>query len=297
MGKTTVLLLIFFIFFPKTVAFASDIVINEFLVDPSSSQWVELYNKGNSTFDISGWFIDDNGGTQKFTVPNGTTINAGEFKVFESSLFNLNVSSGDIIKLLNGSTVEDSYSYSSGPGENKSYGRQTDGIGEWAVFSTPTKGSSNNSSVPVPTPTLTPTVVPTLTNTPTPTSTPKPTPTPKPPTSIPKISPTIFNTSTIVSNPTDVLVSSKNKSDELNEEESISLPPDVLGENIGSKTAEALSLKNDSTPSPQTTIAKNVKEEDNIFPKIIIAAGVIFLSACAILVFRSFKKERKKEET
>ena len=41
---------------------AADVVINEFLVDPDSSQWVELYNKGASPIDIGSWFIDDNGG-------------------------------------------------------------------------------------------------------------------------------------------------------------------------------------------------------------------------------------------
>ena len=166
---------LFFFLFPQKV-FAGDVVINEFLVDPDVSQWVELYNKGTAPIDISGWFIDDSGGTQKYTIEQNTIIGQGEFKVFESGLFNLNRTTPDTIRLLNGSTIEDSYSYDTGPGPNNTYGRQTDGIGSFVVFTSPTKESSNNTSSPAPTatPTSTPTPSPTSTPTPAPTSTPKP---------------------------------------------------------------------------------------------------------------------------
>lgn len=156
--------------------FAGDIVINEFQVDPDASQWVELYNKGSTSIDISGWAIDDDGSaSQKFTIPTGTTLTPYEFKVFESSLFNLNRTSSDTIKLFQGSVVEDSYSYTSGPGPNASFGRDNDGAGSWVTFSTPSKGLSNVSSVPAPTVILTPKDVPTATKVPTPTKAPTPT--------------------------------------------------------------------------------------------------------------------------
>lgn len=133
--------------------------MNEFFVD-ASIQWVELYNKGQTAIDISGWLIDDNGGTQKFTIPSNTLINASEFKVFDSGLFNFNKTTPDEARLINGSIAEDSYSYSTGPGTNKSYGRSVDGSGSWVVFEISTKGSTNNTStstsIPTPTPTSTP---------------------------------------------------------------------------------------------------------------------------------------------
>jgi hypothetical protein len=173
-------LLIIFLFVFKSPALAGDVVINEFLVNPDASQWVELYNIGASTVDIGGWFIDDDGGTQKFTIPAGTTIAPLEFKVFESGNFNLDWASGDTIKLLNGSSIEDSYTYDTGTEANKSYGRSSDGAGSWAIFDSPTKEASNNTSSSAPTPTPTPIPSPTNTPTATPTSIPKPsTPEPK----------------------------------------------------------------------------------------------------------------------
>lgn len=164
------LFFLLFLFFPQKT-FAGDVVINEFLLDPDVSQWVELYNKGTAPIDVSGWFIDDSGGTQKYTIEQNTVIGQGEFKVFESTLFNLNRVTPDTVKLLNGSSLQDSYSYETGPGENNTYGRQTDGIGSFVVFTSPTKGSANNSSSPLSTPTPTPTPTPSPTNTPQPAST------------------------------------------------------------------------------------------------------------------------------
>src|SRR3989344_7505144 len=161
--------LYFFILLPQKVL-AGDVVINEFLVDPDSSQWVELYNKGTTPIDIGSWFIDDNGGSQKFTIPGGTLINPSEYKFFESFFLNLNRTTADTVQLLNDVSLEDSYSYTTGPGSNKSYGRDIDGVGGWAIFNNPTKGSTNNSSSPMPVPTSAPA--------PTPKPTPFPTPTP-----------------------------------------------------------------------------------------------------------------------
>src|SRR5688500_10319998 len=119
-------LFLFFLFPSKS--FASEVVINEFLVDPDNAQWVELYNKSDITVDLSGWFIDDDGGSQKYTIPDGETLNAKEFKTYENSLFNFNRASADTVRLLNKNLdVIDSYSYTEGLGENKSFGRKVDG--------------------------------------------------------------------------------------------------------------------------------------------------------------------------
>ena len=117
--------------------FIPQIVINEFLVEPDSDQEVELYNSGNSSVDVSGWFIDDDGGSQKYTIPSGTVLTPGEFKSFKSGLFNLNRTNSDTVRLINGSEVVDSKSYDQSPGAGKSLGRKPDGSDSWLVFDNP----------------------------------------------------------------------------------------------------------------------------------------------------------------
>lgn len=282
---------VFVFSFFHPLAFAGNVVINEFLVDPDNQQWVELYNNGAEVVDISGWIIDDDGSiTQKFTIPTNTSINTGEFKIFESSLFNLNRTTPDTIQLIKESSIEDSYFYSMGPGVNNSYGRDSDGNGNWVVFNAPTKGSTNNTSVPVPTstPTLTPTLVPT--NTPTPPRTPTPPKTPTPiktptPTKTPTPSPT-------PKNPTNTSIKSSATIKPTTFFTSI-IPTSVLGEstksaNIISPTNE---MKTKISPSPKETIVQGTSKND--YSKILIGVGVIFILACGILIFLNHKRNKK----
>ena len=269
--------LFLFIFLPQKVL-AGDVVINEFLVDPDSSQWVELYNKGTTPIDIGSWFIDDNGGSQKFTIPSGTLINPSEYKIFESGFFNLTRTTADTVQLLNGTSLEDSYSYTTGPGSNKSYGRDIDGVGEWAIFNNPTKGSTNNLSAPM--------SVPTSTSAPTPTPLPSPTsiPTSKPPSTKSSAKTVVSPTSTQkipLSSPSQGKILSTTASTKVN------IPTSVLGQSTKSATA---------TPSAGATNSnKEVKilesNQNNIF-KILIGVGSIFILACGILLFRYFKNKK-----
>lgn len=63
-----------------------DIVINEIMADPPSNQrdgeFVELYNKGAASVDVSGWTLDDD---VNFTIPPGTTIPAGGYLVIAAN--------------------------------------------------------------------------------------------------------------------------------------------------------------------------------------------------------------------
>ncbi|MCP4846332.1 MAG: hypothetical protein GY899_00095 [Verrucomicrobiaceae bacterium] len=64
----------------------SDIVINELMVEPPSGhrdgEFIELFNKGNSTVDLSGWEL--NIGVD-YTFPGGTTIPAGNYLVIAAN--------------------------------------------------------------------------------------------------------------------------------------------------------------------------------------------------------------------
>ncbi|HMJ65421.1 MAG TPA: lamin tail domain-containing protein, partial [Candidatus Binatia bacterium] len=65
--------------------------INEVLAhtDLPQRDAIELYNPTASQVDISGWFIsDDLTNITKFRIPNGTTIAAGGYVVFDESQFN-----------------------------------------------------------------------------------------------------------------------------------------------------------------------------------------------------------------
>ena len=260
--------------FPPHVL-AGDVVINEFLVDPDSSQWVELYNKGTTPIDIGSWLIDDDGGSQKFTI---TLIKSPEYKILESVFFNLNRTTADTVQLLNGTSLEDSYSYTTGPGSNKSYGRDIDGVGEWAIFNNPTKGSTNNSSTPMPVPTSTPS--------PTPTSSPTPKPikitSTKPP--IKTVAPTSMQKNISPVSSTRQILSAETNS-------KIDIPTSVLGKSTESAIA-TLTPKVYNAKQEAKVLGSN---QNNIF-KVLIGAGGIFILACAMLLFRYFKNKKIDNE-
>ncbi len=260
------------------------VVINEFLVDPDADQWVELYNPGDSIIDIGGWFIDDNGGTQKYTIPTGTTINPQEFKTFESSSFNLNKTSEDELRLLNGSSVIDSYQYSTGPGANYTYGRNGDGTGSWAVFNNPTKGSSNNSSNPLPIPTTTqptPTRTPTPTKAPTPTKIPTPTKTPTAAKSTITITPT--KSSSILSAVSKAAIS---KLATARKSSTSGIPTSILGTNSAEKKS-SVSAKTKN----KKTIVKSANQ-NMLIPAAFVIGSILLLTSGGFY-FRKIRNDRK----
>ncbi|MDO8505894.1 MAG: lamin tail domain-containing protein [bacterium] len=74
------------------------ILINEFVSDPEDGpEWVEIYNVGNLSVDLEGWWIED--GTEAKTKLTGTIV-PEQFIIFEDIAGNLN-NAGDIIRLKN----------------------------------------------------------------------------------------------------------------------------------------------------------------------------------------------------
>lgn len=122
----------------------NDVVINEFLAAPSSGpEWVELYNPTAIPIDISGAYIDDiNGGGSPKQIPANTILDGGDYYVHEmNNLFN---NGGDDVRFLlpDGSTVVDSYTYSSTSSGSVWY-RSGDGADWSATMGSPTKGTAN----------------------------------------------------------------------------------------------------------------------------------------------------------
>lgn len=129
-----------------------EVLINEFVAIngvTQTTEWVELYNTTSNTLDISQMWIDDiaGGGGAPKQIPASTTIAAGGYYVMTFSSFLNN--GGDDVRLLgtNGTTVHDSYTYTSATSD-KSRCRKPDG-GNWsAIDCDPTQGSTNNPSLP-----------------------------------------------------------------------------------------------------------------------------------------------------
>jgi len=155
-----------FLFFAPFNSINAQVVINEFLANPSGSQsepdeFIELYNTDDGDVDISLWSIDDidGGGSSPYEIAEGTIMEGKSFLYFErgSSGVMLN-NSGDSVRLLdNTNVIIDQHSYTSTI-EDVSVGRSNDGGGEFVICSTVTKGESNKCAVP--TSTLTPSSTP-----------------------------------------------------------------------------------------------------------------------------------------
>ena len=120
------------VIFSSKVFSQSEILINEFLIDPQP-QSVEIFNSGTERVDISDWIIDDSGGTTFYTIPKDSTIFPNQCLVFSAD-FNLNKTSADTVRLItNSQLLIDSFSYKSSSGSGISYFRFPDNNYYWTT--------------------------------------------------------------------------------------------------------------------------------------------------------------------
>ena len=120
--------------------------------------WVEVFNAGTGSVDMSGWKIYDAGGQSgskpKKEFPAGSVVAPGEWIVIvvddaDASGFGLS-SNGEKIWLENSSsTLVDSVEFPA-LDENTSFGRYPDGTDNWQVLNVVTKGAANDNSTPPP---------------------------------------------------------------------------------------------------------------------------------------------------
>lgn len=121
---------------------------------PGNLDWIELYNSGGTSLDVSGYKIYDSGGQTgvkaKKTLPAGTLIPAHSFHVVVTDTnaagltdgFGLS-SSGEQVWLEDASgTVVDAVSFPAME-TTQTYGRYPDGDTTWALRNTITKGTPN----------------------------------------------------------------------------------------------------------------------------------------------------------
>lgn len=136
-----------------SMASAASVVINEMELNPpeGGAEWVELYNSGNDSVDISGWTvtITDGSWVGKFpAVPAGTIIAANGFYVLNGPS-SWNHDNGGFATLFNaaGEKVDETATRQDTLGNDFTYGRHPDGHdtnsdGDWGLGYA-TKGKSN----------------------------------------------------------------------------------------------------------------------------------------------------------
>jgi len=130
----------------------SSVCINEFMATSAfggTDDWVEIYNRGDDPFDLSGCFLsDDCQNNVKWTFPNGTILQPGRYLVIYEDAFGFGLSStGDdviMITAADSTTGLDFYDFGAQQ-PDVSRGRYPDGTGYWKFFGTATPGRANGS--------------------------------------------------------------------------------------------------------------------------------------------------------
>ncbi|MFX1566574.1 MAG: lamin tail domain-containing protein [Promethearchaeota archaeon] len=138
------------------------VVINELMADNDAAvqspdgtypDWIELYNNGDYSIDLSGMYLTDNLANPTWQFPSGTVIGANSYllvwadgNVAQGPLhadFRLNAN-GETVGLLasDGETLIDSVTYDKQI-RDLSYGRTSDGSSSWSYMTNPTPGESN----------------------------------------------------------------------------------------------------------------------------------------------------------
>ena len=123
------------------------VVINEFAAHTGDLEpnFIELYNHGNESLDLSGCTLSDDPATNKFVLPPGTVLPARGFVAYEEGQLGFGLkSAGEAIFLRNaaGTRVLDALRFGA-QANGLSSGRYPDGAPEFRVLSAKTPGTPN----------------------------------------------------------------------------------------------------------------------------------------------------------
>lgn len=267
-------LFLFFVFlfaFILTSEVSAQVVINEFS-SSTLNDWVEVYNSGDSSVDLSTYILRDSTSSNKKELVG--ILDPGNISVFEFSRY-LN-KDGDIVKLLLISGGEelskDSISYGDKggiciPSESGSVGRLPNGSSSIVRFLTNTKNSLNESGNDDPCPTSTP--VPTEV----PTSEPDSTSTPVP-TEAPTLAPTARVAATKRPTMTPRSVGKRDEDDD---------------------SEEVLGLRGDLMASPSPELEEGVKKKFPFMAGLFLVGGIGLIGVAGFTFFKNKKKEYNKD--
>ena len=286
-----VVFLLFLLNLLFTKAVSAAIVINE--VSPASNpEWVELYNSSQDSIFLQGYIINFGSDSQNKSFCDNDQIAPNSFRtiILTSSWLN---NEGDVVALKNGLDAVDSIGYGSGtslakPNSTQSITRSPDGSLNWILTDTPSQ-QGDPVAFECPTPTPTPTQI---SASPTPTKTPTPAPIAKPtktPTIIPTSSAKLTKSITLSPAPT---IRSDSSFSTKSSFITVSPKPTFVSKSSNSVLGikdEEKTAKNEG----KTTVGEQKKPSIARLP---IIGGVLFLcSACGILVFRKYRKEKELE--
>lgn len=128
------------------------VVINEFLAhtDPPQMDFIELFNNRTQPVDLSGAWLSDDAGTNKFHIPNGTTIGGRRFLAYTETQLGFALSAdGEAIYLVNSNQtrVLDAVKFD-GQENGVSQGRYPNGAPDFQPLASPTPGASNTTPRP-----------------------------------------------------------------------------------------------------------------------------------------------------
>jgi hypothetical protein len=149
LGLSIITLLIFII---SIASVAADVKINEFLTKPwdidwnydgnndFDDQWIELYNNGSTTVNLTGWkiIIDYDG---EYNFPTNTLIETHGFLTIYD--FDLDRNDGNITLRNKSNDDVENVIYSFSPEDDYSYGRINETSSSYQLFSYPTPNGPN----------------------------------------------------------------------------------------------------------------------------------------------------------
>jgi len=135
----------------ETSSLFSSVCINEFQSTSAfggPDDWVEIYNRGTTAFDLSGCYLSDQRGKNtKWKFPANTILQPGNYLViYEDALgFGFSSAGDDVIMLsaADSTTGLDFFDFGIQQPDH-SEGRYPDGVGNWCYFNSPTKGAANS---------------------------------------------------------------------------------------------------------------------------------------------------------
>jgi hypothetical protein len=118
---------------------AARVVINEVL-STGSPDFIELYNAGDATADLTGWTLTDNDPTHIFAIPAGTTLAPGAYLGF-GDVLGFGLGSADSAILFDPAlTAVDRYDWTA---HVSSHGRCPNGSGGFQLTAVPSSGAAN----------------------------------------------------------------------------------------------------------------------------------------------------------
>ena len=113
------------------------VVINEFLAssDLGTADWIELYNRGDTERDISGWYLTDDAATlTEWIIPPDTVLQPGEAVFFDALNFGISAEGEELfLTRSDGFTVESRVAFGA-QNADVTRGRYPDGSPSWSYY-------------------------------------------------------------------------------------------------------------------------------------------------------------------